>query len=194
MTRLWQMRRSSIQTLTRVAADALSQSVTRGTAPQKIPSSQGSGPTISRPTISSPTISSPPACATTRGLPSQGLGDMSLDQRVSGRTERRLPIIVVVRLTSVERGGTDGEERTYTDNISARGARIFSKHPWQPGGEIMVTPRNEETTCGSVVYCQRLDDRYAIGVKFQDCPATWSAIRRYDGILLNPSAKPKSSE
>ena len=76
---------------------------------------------------------------------------MSLDQTLSGRTERRLPIIVVVRLASVERASTDGEERTYTDNISARGARIFSRHPWQPGGEIMVTPRNGETTCGNVV-------------------------------------------
>jgi len=118
---------------------------------------------------------------------------MSLDQTLSGRTERRLPIIVVVRLASVERASTDGEERTYTDNISARGARIFSRHPWQPGGEIMVTPRNGETTCGNVVYCERLDDRYAIGVKFQDYQATWSAIRKYDGIHFNPSAKPKST-
>jgi PilZ domain len=107
--------------------------------------------------------------------------------------ERRFPIIVVVRLASVERAGSDGEERTYTDNISARGARIFSRHSWQPGGEIMVTPRNEETAFGNVVYCERLDDRYAIGVKFQDYPATWSAIRKYDGILFNPSAKPKST-
>lgn len=114
---------------------------------------------------------------------------MSLDQTLSGRTERRLPIIVVVCLASVERAGTDGEERTYTDNISARGARIFSRHPWQPGGEIMVTPRNEETTCGNVVYCERLDDRYAIGVKFQDYSATWSAIRKYDGIHFNPSVR-----
>ena len=118
---------------------------------------------------------------------------MSLDQMLGGRTERRLPIIVVVRLASVERAGTDGEEKTYTDNISARGARIFSQHPWQPGGEITVTPRNEETTRGNVVYCERLDDRYAIGVKFQDHPAMWSAIRRYDGIQFNPSAKPKSA-
>ena len=116
---------------------------------------------------------------------------MSLEQTLSGRTERRLPIIVVVRLVSVERAGADAEERTYTDNISPGGARIFSKQPWQPGGAIMVTPRNEGTTFGNVVYCERLRDHYAIGVKFQDYPARWSAIRKYDGILFNPSAKPK---
>src|ERR1700739_826977 len=119
-------------------------------------SSQGSGSTIS----------SPPGTATTPRLPSQGLSDMSLEQTLSGRTERRLPIIVVVRLVSVERAGADAEERTYTDNISPGGARIFSKQPWQPGGAIMVTPRNEGTTFGNVVYCERLRDHYAIGVKF----------------------------
>jgi len=58
---------------------------------------------------------------------------MSLDHGLSGRMERRLPIIVVVHLTECPPAGTDGEEKTYTDNISSRGARIFSKHGWQPG-------------------------------------------------------------
>ena len=83
---------------------------------------------------------------------------------------------------------------TYTDNISAHGARVFSKHPWQPGDEVMVTPVNDETTCGNVVYCQRLqDDRYGIGVKFRDRLVTWSAMRRYDGIQISSLAKSKPS-
>jgi len=112
---------------------------------------------------------------------------MSLDHTLSGRLERRLPIIVIVCLAQVDRASTQGEERTFTDNISAHGARVFSKHPWQLGDAVMVTPVNEETTCGSVVYCQRLaDDRYSIGVKFQDCIHMWSAMRRYDGIQISP--------
>jgi hypothetical protein len=109
---------------------------------------------------------------------------MPLDHTLDGRSERRLPIVVMVRLTQAERAGTDGEERTYTDNISAHGARAFSRRPWRPGSEVVVTPVNEEsTTCGKVVYCQRLaDDRYCIGVKFQDRPVRWSVMRRYDGI------------
>jgi len=35
-----------------------------------------------------------------------------------------------------------------------------------------------------VIYCQGLpDNRYGIGVKFQDHTVTWSALRRYDGLL-----------
>ncbi len=119
----------------------------------------------------------------TSGLPSQGLSDMPLDNTLSGRIERRLPIIVMVRLAQAERVSTDGEEKTYTDNISSHGARVFSKHPWQPGDVVQVTPLNEDSACGKVVYCQRLpDDRYGMGVKFQGRPVAWSIIRKYGGI------------
>jgi hypothetical protein len=107
---------------------------------------------------------------------------MPLDPWLSGRTERRLPIIVVVRLTHCPTAGGDGEEKTYTDNISPHGARIFSKHAWQPGDALRITPLNGHSACGKVVYCQRLpDDRHGIGVNFQDHPVTWSILRRYGG-------------
>lgn len=122
---------------------------------------------------------------------------MSLDHTLSGRLDRRLSIIVIVRLAQVDRARTHGEEWTLTDNIGAHGARIFSRHPWQPGDEVMVTPVNEETTCGNVVYCQRLaDDRYGIGVKFQDHIVMWSAMCRYDGLQICPQpdqSSPKES-
>jgi hypothetical protein len=99
----------------------------------------------------------------------------------SGRMERRLPIVVLVRLAMAERAGTDGEERAYTDNISAHGASILSGHSWQLGDRVRVTPVNEESTaCGKVVYCHKwADNHYEIGVQFQD-RSMWSALRRYD--------------
>jgi hypothetical protein len=119
---------------------------------------------------------------------------MHLDNTLSGRMERRLPIIVVVRLAHSERASTDGEERTYTDNISSRGARVYSNRPWQLGDPVRVTPRNEDPACGNVVYCQTQDDgRFVIGVKFEDRAITWSAICRYDGLQNSLPAKPKSS-
>ena len=129
----------------------------------------------------------------TSGFSVKGLSDMPSDHTLSGRMERRLPIIVVVSLKRTERDGTHGEERTYTDNISAHGARVFSKQPQQPGDDVTITPINEETTCGKVVYCQRLaDDRYSIGVKFQDCHVAWSVVRKYDGVQVGPLAKLQS--
>src|SRR5258708_30976813 len=109
--------------------------------------------------------------------------------------ERRLAIIVTVSLAPAERAGTGGEERTHTDNISAHGARIFSRHPWELGDKVRVTPVNEESTaCGKVVYCHRLaDDRYDIRVTFQDRPVTWSVALRYDVIQISPFAKIKST-
>lgn len=99
---------------------------------------------------------------------------------IQGRMERRLPIILVVRLAHVVAAEIDEEERTYTGNISPCGARVFSKRPWQPGVLIRIAPINEESVFGRVVYCQRLpDDRYCFGVKFEGGPVTWSIIQRY---------------
>src|SRR6266403_2663574 len=108
----------------------------------------------------------------------------ALDHGPSGRMERRLQILVVLRLAKPDSAGTDGEEKTFTDNISAHGARVFSKHAWPLGDLVRLTPLNEDAACGKVVYCQKLpDDRYGIGVKFQDHLVTWSTLRRYNGLL-----------
>jgi hypothetical protein len=117
---------------------------------------------------------------------------MPQDRTLVGRMERRLPIIVVVSLAYLERADADGVEWTYTDNISAHGARVFSRRNWQPGDEITLTPFNEETTYGNVIYCQRMvDGRCFFGVKFKDQVA-WSIVRRYDGIKISPPNESKS--
>lgn len=103
---------------------------------------------------------------------------MPLDPWLSGRMERRLPIIVVVRLAHSAPADADGEEKTYTDNISTHGARIFSKRAWQHGDALRVTLLSGYSACGKVVYCQKLtNDRYGIGVNFPDQPVTWSSMR-----------------
>jgi hypothetical protein len=97
--------------------------------------------------------------------------------------EKRLPIILVVRLSRTQDSTTNEEERTYTDNVSGHGVRVFSRRPWRPGEQAQVTPLNEESPMnGEVVYCQKLErDHFCIGLKFQELPATWSSLRRYVG-------------
>lgn len=108
--------------------------------------------------------------------------------------ERRLPIVVVVRLAQAERAGVDREERTFTDNISSRGVRVYSVRPWQVGDAVQVTPRTEDPACGNVVYCQTLGDgRFVIGVNFHDRPVMWSVLLRYDGLQISLPAKSTSS-
>jgi hypothetical protein len=107
-----------------------------------------------------------------------------LDNGPSGRAERRLPIILVVRLVHCEPAPAVAEEKTYTDNISPHGVRLFSKHTWQPGDSVRVTPLSDESVCGKVVYCQKLlDGSYGIGVQFQDRPVDWSVWRRFGGLI-----------
>ncbi len=98
--------------------------------------------------------------------------------------ERRLPIIVAIRLAPAQSADNDGEEKTYTDNISAHGARIFSKQAWQLDDVVRITPLNRDVACGKVVYCQRMpDNRYSIGVKIQGLPVAWSTLHKPNGLL-----------
>jgi hypothetical protein len=128
------------------------------------------------------------------GLSSQGLSDMPLDHTLNGRMERRLPIIVVVRLAHAEHAGADEQERTYTDNISPHGVRLFSTRPWLPGDAVRITPRDEDPAVGNVVYCQTLPDgRFIVGVNFRERPVKWSAMRRYDGLQTGLAAKSQAT-
>ena len=106
-----------------------------------------------------------------------------MDHGSTGRIERRLPIIVVVRLAPLISASADGE-KTFTDNISPHGARIFSKQAWQPGDAVRVTPLNAGAAWGEVVYCQKLSaDRFGVGVKFTDRPVRWPNLQKYGDLL-----------
>jgi PilZ domain len=104
-------------------------------------------------------------------------------QNLDGRMEKRLPIIMVVRLFPVERVLTSGEELTYTDNVSANGVRVFSKTSWKPGEQVQVTAVKEKSSMrGEVIYCQRLDnDHYCVGLKYLETPVKWFTIHRFHG-------------
>jgi len=131
------------------------------------------------------------------GTPGPGLSEMPFDDTLNGRRETRQPIVVAVRLARPEtaraNAGGGAEERTYTDNISPHGARIYSVRPWERGDAVRVTPRNEYPTYGEVVYCQALEDgRFAIGVRFQERFVTSSATRGADRAESKPLAKATS--
>jgi|GEM_PF-701388 len=119
----------------------------------------------------------------TTAPPGQSLSNAQISPSLDGRREKRLPIIIVVRLSQVRHLPTNDAERTYTDNVSAHGARVYSSHRWKLGEQAQVTPWEEESPMrGDVVYCQKLDnDRFCVGLKFQERPVTWSSLRRYTG-------------
>lgn len=108
---------------------------------------------------------------------------MPSDHKLEGRHEKRLPIAVVVCLTGTKPLLRSGEEKTYTENVSLHGARVISRHPWQPGDEAQVTPLKYGTsTRAKVVYCNRLStDRYLVGLAFTQNPVYWSSFT-YPGV------------
>lgn len=101
-----------------------------------------------------------------------------------GRKHRRLPIVIVVRLGHAESPASAGEERTFTDNISAHGARVVSKCPWQPGTEVEVTSvRDGSAIRGSVVYCEsEAAGRFSIGLDFGVQEVPWSTYKKFNGV------------
>ncbi|PYT99278.1 MAG: hypothetical protein DMG38_12400 [Acidobacteria bacterium] len=95
--------------------------------------------------------------------------------------EKRLPIAMVVNLAAAQ--SRDGTELTYTDNVSAHGACVFSNHPWQAGEVAEITPLSAQMAMrGRVVHCRRCgEDRYAIGLSFPNGEVAWSTYLKYAG-------------
>lgn len=95
--------------------------------------------------------------------------------------EKRLPIAIVVNLAQVQDEPAGGPELTYTDNISAHGARVISRRAWQTGEVAELTSLKDATTIrGTVTYCEKLPgDRYGIGLNFHISTVTWSTYLAY---------------
>ena len=101
---------------------------------------------------------------------------------LTGRTEKRLPIVVVVRLTALVAQRGEVEEKTFTDNLSSQGVRVCSAHRWHPGDQVEVAPFDQEPPIqGEVVYCEKFDTgRFFVGLKFRPGRAPWRVLQRYD--------------
>ena len=82
------------------------------------------------------------------------------------RAEKRVPMEIPVVLDGHRR--TPGTESTFTENVSARGARVVSVRNWEKGEKLTLVSRTGEfRSSARVAYCQPLHgDGYAVGVEF----------------------------
>src|SRR2546429_7606822 len=77
-----------------------------------------------------------------------------------------------------------GSETTFSQDVSARGARVISARYWEQGDSLKFASRTGEfRSSGRVAYCQPLQgDGFAIGVEFRseerrvgkECRSRWS--------------------
>ena len=70
---------------------------------------------------------------------------------------------------------TPGTESTFTENVSARGARVVSVRRWEKGESLMFVSRTGEfRSAARVAYCQPLHgEGYAVGVEFIEPKGRW---------------------
>lgn len=89
------------------------------------------------------------------------------------RTENRIPMEIPVVLDGHR--DTPGSEPTFTENVSARGARVVSVRRWEKGEPLTFVLRTGEfRSSARVAYCQPLHgDGYAVGVEFLEPKGRW---------------------
>jgi hypothetical protein len=98
---------------------------------------------------------------------------MALRTYTYHRAERRIPMEIPVVLNGHRE--TPGTESTFTENVSARGARVVSVRRWDKDEPLTLASRTGEfRSSARVAYCQPLHgDGYAIGVEFLEPTGRW---------------------
>ena len=89
------------------------------------------------------------------------------------RVERRIPMEIPVVLDGHRQ--MPGVESTFTENVSARGARVVSTRRWEHGERLTFASRTGEfRSTARVAYCHPLQgDGFAIGVEFLEPKGRW---------------------
>jgi PilZ domain len=89
------------------------------------------------------------------------------------RVERRIPMEIPVVLDGHRR--MPGTESTFTENVSARGARVVSTRRWEQGEQLTFVSRTGEfRSSARVAYCHPLQgDGFAVGVEFLEPKGRW---------------------
>jgi hypothetical protein len=89
------------------------------------------------------------------------------------RNEQRIPMEIPVVITGHHQ--VPGSEATFTENVSARGARVVSVRRWEQGDSVVFASRTGEfRSSARVAYCQPLQgDGFAVGVEFLEAKGRW---------------------
>ena len=89
------------------------------------------------------------------------------------RADARIPMEIPVVLDGHRR--VPGTESTFTENVSARGARVISVRRWEMDERVTFVSRTGEfRSSARVAYCQLMQgDGFAIGLEFLEPKGRW---------------------
>ena len=90
-----------------------------------------------------------------------------------------------VKLVPAEGAKAERRERAVVENISALGARVQARVPWQLGEQVEVMLAvGEAPVRAEVVYCHKLDkERFVVGLKFRRKAMLWSVVGKLKGLV-----------
>jgi hypothetical protein len=94
--------------------------------------------------------------------------------RLDGRTEKRVTMAIPVCLVAAEK--LLFAETAMTVNVSPHGARVVTRHRWQPEDQPRLASASGELRVqAKVVYCESLPDgHFCVGLKFQASFTVWT--------------------
>ncbi|MGA7915732.1 MAG: hypothetical protein WCA00_10900 [Candidatus Acidiferrales bacterium] len=92
---------------------------------------------------------------------------------VAPRRETRVPMEVGVQITG--HPALPGTETTFTENVSPRGARVFSVRRWKAGDRLTIaTLTGSFRSIARVAYCQLVPESgFAVGLEFVEPKGNW---------------------
>ena len=92
---------------------------------------------------------------------------------VAPRREARIPMEVGVHITG--HPARPGTETTFTENVSARGARVLSVRRWKTDDRLTLTTLTGTfRSLARVAYCQLVPDTgFAVGLEFIEPDGKW---------------------
>lgn len=88
------------------------------------------------------------------------------------RRELRVPIEVRIQILS---GPLRGEERTFTQNVSSHGARVWTARRWRRNERLTIAvAAGEFRSTARVAYCESIPGSgYAVGLELLDPKGQW---------------------
>jgi hypothetical protein len=92
----------------------------------------------------------------------------------SGRVEKRTPVAVTVRITSLEHHGL--ADSGTTQNVSPFGLRVLVGNQWAPNEPVQVeSPPGVFRSRAWIVYCQSAQDgEFAVGLRLLTPQRSWT--------------------
>ncbi len=91
----------------------------------------------------------------------------------ASRREARIPMEVGVHITG--HPALPGTEATFTENVSARGARVLSTRRWKINDQLTISMSTGSfRAIARVAYCQLVPEAgFAVGLEFLEPNGNW---------------------